>query len=119
MRKNLTREERIGKKDISKVFEVSKSIKCSCIRLLYCRNGITINRIAVVLRKGYGNSVERNRAKRIIKELYREIKNGLPKGYDFIFFLNGSITDYHIAGSIIVSLFRQAGLMDVSGKSFK
>ncbi len=116
MRKNLTKKERIGKSDISKVFELSDSIKCSCIRLLYCRNGITWNRIAVVLRKGYGNSVERNRAKRIVKEIYRENKNSLPEGYDLIFFLTGKVTDYRTADSIIVSLLKQAGFMDVSGK---
>ncbi|MDX9800115.1 MAG: ribonuclease P protein component [Spirochaetia bacterium] len=116
MRKNLTRKERIGKKDISKVFELSESKKNSCIRLLYCRNKITWNRIAVVLRKGYGNSVERNRAKRIIKEIYRELKNSLPEGYDLIFLLTGKITDYQTAKNIIVSLLKKAGLMDVAGK---
>ena len=105
------------KKDISKGFEISESIKISCIRLLYCRNRVTSSRIAVVLRKGYGNSVERNRARRIVKEIYREMKNSLPAGYDFIFFLTDKVTDYKTANLIIVSLFKQAGLMDVSGKS--
>lgn len=116
MRKNLTKKERIGKKDISRVFELSVSIKYSCIRLLYCRNGITWNRIAVVLRKGYGNSVERNRAKRLVREIYREIKNSLPEGYDFIFFITGRIKDYDTAFSNMLSLFKQAGFADVSGK---
>ena len=117
MRKSLTRKERMKKSDISKTFEISESIKISCIRLLFCRNGITWNRVAVVLRKGYGNSVERNRARRVIKEIYREIKNSLPKGYDFIFLLTDKITDYKTANMIMVSLFKQAGLMDASGKN--
>ena len=116
MRKNLTRKERMKKKDISNVFEVSESIKISCIRLLYCRNRITLNRIAVVLRKRYGNSVERNRARRVIKEAYREIKNSLPCGYDFIFLLTDKITDYKTAKMIMVSLFKQAGFIDAPEK---
>lgn len=116
MRKNLTKRERIGKKDISRVFELSESKKNSCIRLLYCRNRITWNRIAVVLRKGYGNSVERNRAKRLVKEIYRNLKNSLPGGFDFIFFITGKLKDYKAADTTIVSLFRQAGFTDVSGK---
>ena len=117
MKKNLTKKERMKKSDVSRVFEMSlESIKKSCIRLLYCKNGITWNRIAVVLRKGYGNSVERNRARRVIKEIYREIKNSLPQGYDFIFLLTDKITDYRTANMNMVSLFKQAGLMDASGK---
>ena len=103
-------------KDISKAFEMSESIKISCIRLLYYRNGITFNRIAVVLRKGYGNSVERNRARRVIKEIYRKKKESLPCGYDFIFLLTDKIIDYKTADMIMVSLFKKAGLMDASGK---
>jgi ribonuclease P protein component len=116
MRKSLTKKERMKKRDISKVFEVSVSKKISCIRLLYNKNGITWNRMAVVLRKGYGNSVERNRARRVIKEIYREIKNSLPCGYDFIFFLTDKITDYKTANKIMVSLLKQAGFMDAVGK---
>ncbi|MCL2792931.1 MAG: ribonuclease P protein component [Spirochaetaceae bacterium] len=107
------------KKDISKVFEVSESIKISCIRLLYYKNRITWNRIAVVLRKGYGNSVERNWARRVIKEVYREVKNSLPCGYDFIFLLTDKIADYKTAKMIMVSLFKRAGLMDVAEKFIK
>lgn len=104
------------KADISKLFEISESIKVSCIRLLYCRNRITWNRIAVVLRKGYGNSVERNRARRVIKEIYREMKSNLPVGYDFIFLLTDKIADYKTANMIMVSLFKQAGLWNASRK---
>jgi ribonuclease P protein component len=116
MRKSLTKKERMKKSDISKVFEVSESIKISYIRLLYYRNGITWSRIAVVLKKGYGNSVERNRARRRIKEIYRELKNSLPCGYDFIFLLTDKITNYKTANVIMVSLFKRAGLMDATGK---
>ncbi|MCL2480662.1 MAG: ribonuclease P protein component [Spirochaetaceae bacterium] len=116
MRKSLTKKERMKKADISKVFEISESIKISCIRLLYCKSKNTWNRIAVVLRKGYGNSVERNRARRVIKEIYRQIKNNLPCGYDFIFLLTDKITDYKSADMIMVSLFKKAGLLDASGK---
>ncbi|MCL2706094.1 MAG: ribonuclease P protein component [Spirochaetaceae bacterium] len=116
MRKSLTKKERMQKSDISKVFEISESIKISCIRLLYCRNKNTWNRIAVVLRKGYGSSVERNRARRVVKEIYRKMKNHLPCGYDFIFLLTDKITDYKTANMTMVSLFIKAGLLDAAEK---
>jgi ribonuclease P protein component len=116
MKKNLTKKERISGKDISKIFEISNSTKYSCIKLLFCRNEKKWNRIAVVLKKGYGNSVERNHAKRIVKEIYRKIKIYLPEGHDFIFLLLNKIENYVDAKQIIVSLFRQAGIANVSEK---
>lgn len=110
MKKSLTKKERIGKKDISRVFEVSESIKRSGVRFLYCRNGKTWNRIAVVLGKKYGNSVERNRTKRIIKEVYRNLKNDLQDvGFDFIFYIVGKVKNYEVANSIVFSLLKKAG----------
>ena len=113
MRKNLTKKERIRKKkDISRVFELSESRNDSCIRILFCRNNLEWNRIAVVLRKKYGNSVERNRAKRLIKEIYRNMKNSLINGYDIIFFVNSRITEYYSTHSSVYSLLRKTGLMN-------
>ena len=113
MRKSLTRKERLRKKkDISGVFEQSESRKDSCMRILYRRNSLEWNRIAVILRKGYGNSVIRNRARRLVKETYREMKNSIFKGYDIIFLVNSRITEYETAESSVCMLLRKTGLID-------
>lgn len=42
------------------------------------------NRLGITATKKIGNAVERNRARRVIKEAYRLLEDELPVGYDFV-----------------------------------
>ena len=54
--------------------------------IIYCKdNKKDFNRIGITVSKKIGNSVKRNRAKRVLKEAYRIIENEVATGYDFIF----------------------------------
>lgn len=51
-------------------------------------NGYGYNRVAVTLTRKFGNAVTRNKNKRWIREIYRELKGSIrQKGVDFLFFL--------------------------------
>jgi len=53
--------------------------------ILYKRkNGLDHSRIGFSINKKFGNSVERNRAKRRMKEIYRLNLDDIIKGYDII-----------------------------------
>ena len=85
MRKNLTKEERLKRRsDFDRVFAVGKRKSCSGARLLYMRNERELSRFAVCPVKKYGTSVQRNRAKRICRELYRIMKDRIPSGFDIV-----------------------------------
>lgn len=65
-----------------------KKGKCSVFPLciVYCRaNRRDINRIGITVSKKIGKSVQRNRAKRVIREAYRLLEPELKVGYDMIF----------------------------------
>lgn len=54
------------------------------IVLYTLKNRLTINRLGITVSKKFGNSVKRNRIKRLIKENYRSYKNSVKTGYDMV-----------------------------------
>lgn len=89
MKKSLTKEERIKKSsDFKRIFSKGKMKSCRGARLYWIVNEHGYNRFAVTLTKGFGNAVTRNKSKRWIREIYRELKGSINNnGYDFLFYL--------------------------------
>lgn len=88
MRKSLTREERLRKRsEISKAFRFSRQIDSNGLKLLFKENNLDRNRILAAVKKGFKNAVRRNKQKRLIKEIYRNLKYRLKKGFDLIFII--------------------------------
>lgn len=66
----------------------------------YRKNGRDNNRIGISVSKKIGGAVERNRAKRVIRQAYRENEKKFPVGYDIVVNARqGSTTckSYHIS----------------------
>jgi ribonuclease P protein component len=56
----------------------------------YRENSLCLNRLGVVASKKIGNAVKRNRAKRVIREAFRQSSSRSCKsGYDFVFVARG------------------------------
>lgn len=88
MRKNLTRKERLGKRsDLRRIFASNKQLSCKGAKLIYMKNDLTFNRFAVALVRKYGNAVERNRSKRYLREIYRNLKESIVPGIDIVIVL--------------------------------
>ena len=88
MKRSLTREERLKtREDISRVFSSSAKVSCTGAKLVYNENMLEFNRFAVTLVRKYGNAVIRNRSKRIVREIYRNLKFNIRKGYDMVIVL--------------------------------
>lgn len=49
------------------------------------RNGLDHNRIGISTSRKYGNAVQRNRVRRIVKELYRAYERNIAAGHDLVF----------------------------------
>ena len=72
------------KRDFERLRIEGKRIHSSNYVLLFLRNNLPHNRLAISISKKVGNAVIRNYEKRICREIYRDIKNSLPVGFDFL-----------------------------------
>ncbi len=83
-----TRKEHVKSySEIRKLFREGKKSTVQGAKLFCLPNGLEINRIAIALPRGFGNSVQRNRAKRLCRETYRLYKAKLKTGYDMVFLI--------------------------------
>ena len=53
--------------------------------MYYRKNRLHTNRLGITVSKKIGHAVERNRAKRVIREAYRLCEDRIKNGYDFVF----------------------------------
>ena len=87
LKKNVLRKN----SDFSGIYKKGKSIGDRYVVLFYRANRLGYNRTGFLAGKKVGNSVKRNRAKRLMKESYRAISHKLPEGYDFIIIARNTI----------------------------
>lgn len=126
MRKSLTRAERLkARADFDRVFTKGSRIQGRSSRLLVLANGLDHNRFAVCPVRKYGTAVERNRAKRICREAYRNLKLEIETGYDIVFVIypagkaGGSAQErtdeYSVRGAQLFEMSDRAGIRRQNG----
>lgn len=79
------------KDDFTNIYRKGKSVGDRYVVLFYRKNDLFYNRTAFLASKKVGNSVERNRARRLMKESYRFLKDEIREGYDLIFIARNTI----------------------------
>ena len=103
------------KSDFSAIYNKGKSIGDRYIVLFYRKNGLPYHRTGFLASKKVGNSVKRNRARRLMKESYRHLLPMLPQdGYDFIIIARNTISNQKCADveKSLRSAFRRTGVME-------
>ena len=63
------------------------------------------------MRRKYGNAVERNYARRVMKEIYRSNKNAIKQGFDIIFIIYPGKYDFSDREEQFQILMRRSGLV--------
>lgn len=72
-------------KDFLNLYRKGKSIVSKAVVIYVRPNGLPCNRFGITAGKKVGNAVMRNRAKRIIRQAYRENELLFPLGIDIVF----------------------------------
>ena len=72
MRRSLSKIDIIRRKqDIDRIFKQGRRVSCKGMRLMILENTLGFDRFIVVPARRYGNSVQRNRIRRQMKEIFR------------------------------------------------
>ena len=109
LKKNVLRK----KSDFSAIYNRGKSVGERYVVLFFRPNHLPYNRTGFLASKKVGNSVKRNRARRLMKEAYRTFSGGLPHGYDFIIIARNTISEKKCAEveKSLRSAFTKAGII--------
>ena len=79
--------------DFNRVYNRGKSVGSKFVVVLFNKNNLDYSRTAFVASKKVGNSVCRNRARRLMKAAYHNIQTKLASGYDIVFVARAGIAE--------------------------
>ena len=82
-----------SQKDFDSVYRFGKSQASKYVVLFYRKNGLGYSRISYLASKKVGNSVKRNRARRLMREAFRLSGKAVNQGYDLILIARNGIAD--------------------------
>ncbi len=79
--------------DFKKAYDKGKSFGNRNLILYKRKNDLDYTRIGITVSKKTGNAVVRNKIRRRIKEIYRELAPDIKPGYDLIFIARRNVPD--------------------------
>ncbi len=79
------------KSDFDAIYRAGRSVPDKYVVLFLRKNDLPYSRTAFLASKKVGNSVQRNRAKRLMRESYRLNEDKFSAGYDIIFIARNTI----------------------------
>jgi len=82
-----------NQQDFDKLKKYGKSAGSRFVVLIYRKNNLDYTRRAFLASKKVGNAVTRNRARRLMKEAFRQMESTVPAGYDLLFIARNTIVD--------------------------
>ena len=102
-------------RDFLRLYKRGRSRVDRALVMYYSRNKLGINRIGITTSKKIGTAVRRNRARRIIREAYRQLEAETKSGYDFVFVARGRTASLKTGDIYVImkNMFAGAGTLAV------
>jgi len=96
-----------------RVYRQGRSVSTKVIILYYKKNGVRQLNLGISISKKIGNSVQRHRLKRIYKEAFRQFRDKIREGYDFIIVARKGTanTTYHEAMEELTKTFKRGKII--------
>lgn len=104
--------DRILKRDVFlRVYEQGRKIQFKYFTAFVLTNETDVARIGITTTKKMGNSVERNRARRLVREAFRRNKWLVPHGVDIVINVKRSLAEaaYRDFEGEFISFLQRAG----------
>lgn len=101
------------KSDFSAIYNKGKSVGERYVVLFHKKNNLPYNRMGYLASKKVGNSVERNRARRLMKESFRQLEKDVKEGRDLIIIARNTIGNKSMqeVQKSMFSAFKKSGLL--------
>ncbi|MCM1577288.1 MAG: ribonuclease P protein component [Ruminococcus sp.] len=71
-------------RDFTRLYGKGVFVSCGICTVYFRKNGRNFNRIGISTGKKIGNAVKRSRARRVIRQAYRECEKDFPRGFDIV-----------------------------------
>ncbi len=99
------KNERLSSKEIKVLFQLGRRIKSKNYLGIYSPKNPDGTKLAVTLKRKWGNAVSRNYEKRTIIEIFRKNKDLIPKNYIIIMRISKNHLSFMEKQQEIISLF--------------
>lgn len=110
MRKSLTKAEILRDRgEISHLFAESYAFRTNGLHLRIIENDLRWSRVVFAAVRSFRNAVDRNRARRRVREAYRDLKERITGHYDIVFVMYPGEYSFSKRYQQVEKLLRRSG----------
>ncbi len=99
------------------VLKNGKKISGELLSVFVLKNQFNYNFLGLAISTKFGNAVQRNKIKRILRENYKNLEQNLCKGYNLVFLIkkdfNQKELNYQNIKTDMINIFKKAKLIDL------
>ncbi|HEY3321914.1 MAG TPA: ribonuclease P protein component [Planctomycetota bacterium] len=82
-------------RDFQRVYAAQKALHARDVVMFMAPNGLTFARLGVSVGCKHGNAVRRNRIKRVLRAAFRQSRELLPAGFDYVLVPRKGVAEYN------------------------